>query len=226
MGALRFLMSRDFSGLVIYLLSSLCIIFVAQPIHEFAHGWMAYKLGDPTAKNQGRLTLNPLAHMDPLGSLCILLFGIGWAHPVPVNAFFFKKRKLGILLSALAGPLSNLLVSLLVAILFNIAYLIVGQSAVMMWVYVFVYYFVAINCVLAVFNLLPIPPLDGSRIFGAILPERWTYKIMKYENIIRIVLLVLLFTRVLSPLIGFLQSHAVRIVFAVADWPFRLFGVL
>lgn len=226
MGALYFLLSRDFTGLILFILSSLVIIFLAQPVHEFAHGWVAYKLGDTTAKFQGRLTLNPMAHLDPLGALSILLFGIGWARPVPVNPYNFKHRKRDMAITALAGPLSNIIVSILLVIVLNIFYLIFGFSVPMQYFTIFVQYFVSINCVLAVFNLLPIPPLDGSRIFGAILPDRWAFKMAQYEQYIRFGLFILLFTGVLSPVIRFLQTHALNIVFWVANLPFRLFGLM
>ena len=225
MGAISFLFSRDFTGLVVYIISSLVVIFLAMPVHEFAHGWAAYKLGDTTAKYQGRLTLNPVAHLDPLGALCILLFGIGWARPVPVNPFNFKKRKRDMAITALAGPLSNILVAIGVVLICDI-FAIALQVPVSIYVAQFVSFFISVNCVLAVFNLLPIPPLDGYRIFGAVLPDKWTFKMAQYEQYIRFGLIIVLFTGLLDPVLNFLQRYALNAVFWVAELPFRLFGAI
>ncbi|MBP3706233.1 MAG: site-2 protease family protein, partial [Clostridia bacterium] len=122
----------SFEALVPGILASLIVIFLTLPIHEFAHGFVANKLGDPTARYQGRLTLNPMAHIDYLGALCILLVGFGWAKPVPINSYYFKKPKRDIALTALAGPVSNLIMALVVTLLRNILIVLVGRRSVAM----------------------------------------------------------------------------------------------
>lgn len=214
--------SGDYLSLLIGLAVRALIIFIIMPIHEYAHGWTAAKLGDPTALQNGRNTFNPAAHIDPFGALCIVLFGFGWAKPVPVNPLYFKNRKRGMALTAAAGPVSNLLMALLGALLYNILWLLVGNVT---GVTLFFYYFITINISLAVFNLLPIPPLDGSRIFALFLPERWSIWIARYERIIMLVLAVLVFSGRLDFLLSWLNEWAFRGVMTVADAPFRLLGL-
>lgn len=216
----------DYISLAIRLLACFLIIVWILPIHEFAHGWVAHKLGDDTARYQGRMTLNPGAHIDPFGALFIVLFGFGWAKAVPVNPFNFKHRKRDMAITALAGPLSNVIVALIAAILYNILALVLPYGDYIMYLVVFFNWFITVNLTLAVFNLLPIPPLDGSRIFGAILPDKFVFKMQQYEQFIFIGLAVLLFTGVLDPAIWFLQSHLFDAVMWVADLPFKLFGLL
>ena len=137
--------------------------------HEFSHGYIAYKLGDQTAARSGRLTLNPLHHLDPVGSLMILLVGFGWAKPVPVNPVNFKNPRFDMIKVAFAGPASNLILALFGGILFRITNVIyISNNSIIIQV---LYYFMVINIALAVFNMLPIAPLDGSQIFGSIISK-------------------------------------------------------
>ncbi|NLW79583.1 MAG: site-2 protease family protein [Ruminococcaceae bacterium] len=170
----------------------------AIPVHEAAHAFVSDKLGDHTARNAGRLTLNPIKHIDPFGFLSMLLIGVGWAKPVPVNANYYKNRKGGMALTAVAGPLSNLALALVMVLIwklfYNIAALALGDWP--LWagaVSTVLYYLAMINVTLALFNLIPIPPLDGSRILGLVLPEKLYFGVMKYERYIMIVLLAVLF---------------------------------
>lgn len=210
-----------FTDAIIYILSSLAVVFLTMPIHEFAHGFIADKLGDPTPRYQGRLTLNPFAHIDYMGSLCILLFGFGWAKPVQVNAYNFRKPKRDMALTALAGPVSNILLALICLILANVVILITN-SIRLYYVIAFFFYVAQINVSLAVFNLIPIPPFDGSRLLAVFLPDKYYYKLMRYERYIYFGLLALLFLGILDiPLMN--ASNAVMSVLNdIASLPFKL----
>lgn len=177
---------------IIYFVLSAFAVLVTLTIHEYCHAYAAYKLGDPTAKSLGRLTLNPIKHLDPIGAVCMLIFHFGWAKPVPINARYFKKPKRDFAIVALAGPLSNLIIAFISAfvwLLLQAVFRGVGTSnafllAVMRNTASFVGLFHTINLGIAIFNLIPIPPLDGSRILNVILPEKTYFKIMKYERTI------------------------------------------
>ncbi len=177
------------------------VLFTAMPLHEYAHGYVAVKLGDDTPREQGRLTLNPFAHLDYAGSLLLFFTGFGWAKPVMVDARNFKRPRLGMALTALAGPVSNTLMSLIMLIALKI--LLIAEPGGSMFrvasmLAQILYTIVMINTSLAVFNLLPVPPLDGSKIFGVLLPEKLYYAMMRYQHVISIALMLLLFFGFLS----------------------------
>ena len=211
----------DWRSYLIHMLLSLPIILFALSLHETAHGYVAYKLGDPTARSLGRLTMNPLKHLDPIGFICMILFGFGWANPVPINSRYFKKPRRDMALTSLAGPVSNLLAAVGFSVLYGIALLALNlfdakvgfsnETAFLLAEHflIFLYYGVALNVTLAVFNLLPIPPLDGSRIVSAFLPPKLAYTYLKYERIISIVLMVLLLFGILSPVISIVTDFII-----------------
>ena len=235
------------------LILSLLAVLITLTLHEYAHGYAAYRLGDDTAKNSGRLTLNPIKHIDPVGALCLLVFRFGWAKPVPINPRNFKKPRRDFALSALMGPLTNILCSTVVAFFYllflkilsginytsELSYNIAYNSLRFLWI------FHITNLGLGVFNLIPIPPLDGSRIFTALLPPKLYFGIMRYERRIYLVLLVWLLlgdfvkgslllipfianTPALSFLAGIFSLSDIisYIISALSDLIFMLFGLI
>lgn len=210
------------------ILATLFIIFCILPLHECAHAWAASKLGDNTARYQGRLTLNPLASFDPAGSLFLLLFGFGWAKPVPIDSRNFKNPRRDVALSSLAGPLSNFLAAVVGAIIFWGVYAGAGRSVtqVLTFVLYFLQYYIFINVALAMFNLIPLPPLDGSKILGAFLSPRALYNYYRYQNIIVMVAFVVLFSGALSTPLNWLNSMCYNSVMWLGSLPFELFGLL
>ncbi len=214
----------EFLELVI-LIGSICfVVFCATPLHEFAHAFVAVKLGDDTPRLRGRLTINPMAHIDWIGAIMIFLFGFGYAKPVEVRMRHFKKPKRDMAIVALAGPVCNLLQSLV--FLFLRAACTFGayklHNEAMAYMGIFFLYAAAININLGVFNLLPIPPLDGSRLATALLPSKYYYKIMQYERYIMIGLFVLLFTGILTTPLSFLSSLILGLFSNITQIPFEM----
>lgn len=197
----------DFKIALIVFLLTIPSMLIALTFHEVAHGFVAYKCGDPTAKYMGRLTLNPIKHLDPIGTLLMLVVGYGWARPVPVNSRYFKKPRRDMALTALAGPVTNLLlgfvgvVAYCLVVYYNSAELLLGTATPLVQAcYLFTYYFAMLNLVFAVFNMIPLPPFDGSRIFLVFLPPRYYFGIMKYERYILLGMLVLMYVLPWSPI--------------------------
>jgi len=193
-------------------------LIVAVTIHEFCHAWMSTYLGDPTARYLGRLSLNPLAHLDPVGTLMLFLAGFGWGKPVPFSMQYLKNPRMDAALIALAGPLSNFFIALIFAIpyrylFFNAFEIAVGNNLLLI-LFTFMKTMINLNLVLMVFNMLPIPPLDGSKVFSLLLPGNYISRLYKYRHFGYGFLLVLVFsdylfgvnilgTYVLLPLVTF-----------------------
>ncbi len=179
------------------------VMLIVIPFHEAAHAYVSYRLGDPTAKQYGRLTLNPVAHFDLMGALCLVFAGIGWAKPVPTNANRFKNPKVGMAITAAAGPISNLLLGYVGMILYKISIntWYGGGATTLVGYYwcTILYYFVLLNIVLAVFNCIPVPPFDGSRVAFLFLPRDLYFKVMQYERQIFMVMFLVL-------MMGFLDN--------------------
>ena len=187
-GLTRYLRSGDF----LMTAARIFVILVCFPVHESAHAWTADKLGDHTGRDMGRITLNPFKHLDLFGTITIFLFGVGFAKPVPVNINNFKNRKAGFALTALAGPVSNLILAVLLLLLGRLGISLFGQTEFYPYVYQFLYYASFINVSLAIFNLIPIPPLDGSRLVTAFFPDRIYDTLLKYERYSMLVLFIVL----------------------------------
>lgn len=217
------LLSRELNlaTAIIYILSALAVIFLTSPIHEFAHGFIADRLGDPTARYQGRLTLNPFAHIDYMGALGILLVGFGGARPVPVNPYNFRNPKRDMAFVAVAGPLSNIVAAFVCMVLANLV-LVTTRTLAFYYVFSFFYFIAQINVRLAVFNLIPVPPLDGSRILAQFLPNRIYYKLMQYERYIYFILIILVFSGSLSGPISNASDALMRGISDLASLPFKV----
>jgi Zn-dependent protease len=174
-------------SLIIKIFIELPILLMTLTVHEFSHGWVAYMLGDDTAKRMGRLTLNPISHIDPIGMIMLFLVHIGWAKPVPINPYNFKDQKRDMALSAAAGPLSNFIVAIIFSLFFRIIthgnpqMMMYGSLSAQIVIYI-IYYTVLINLALGIFNLIPIPPMDGSKILGGFLSDEAYYKYTLQEQ--------------------------------------------
>ena len=220
---------------ITHILAILVIVFLVLPFHEWAHAFTALKLGDTSIKYTGRLTLNPLAHIDPFGALALLLFGIGWAKPVPINARNFKRPKLYMGITALMGPVANFVAALLGGLILNALIRFAPDFLTLetfgRYIWLFLLYYIQINVVLAVFNFLPIPPLDGSKILFIFLPDRAVQKFYQYERYIAIGLMLLLWlssmnvpvARQFGNFLSFIQNAVTNFVLWLTSLPFTLF---
>lgn len=215
--------NMGFAEIIIYLLSSIAVIFITLPIHEFAHGYAAVKLGDNTPRWQGRLTLNPFAHIDYIGALCILLFNFGWARPVQVNHYNFRNPKRDMAITALAGPMANIILALISYFAFYGFTALSNSFGFFLYIAFFFLYVAQLNIHLAVFNLLPIPPLDGSRLLSAFLPNKYYYALMRYERYIFWGVIALLWLGILDGPLDLISTVIARGLEFIASLPFRLF---
>ena len=211
----------DVLDLIIKLFSRLFVVFCTMPIHEYAHALIATKLGDQTPRLAGRLTLNPMAHISPMGAIMIFLFGFGYAKPVSVNPRNFKDAKKGMALTAIAGPISNLIMGFVFIVLATIySNLFYAETIIFSAIFYFLYFAGTINVNLAVFNLLPIPPLDGSRILQLLIPAKYYYKFLEYERYITILVFILIATGVLSGPLSEISYSIIRLFVNIASLPF------
>lgn len=218
----------DFKSNLIYLLFLIPVMLISFTIHEISHGYVAYKLGDPTAKNFGRLTLNPVKHLDFAGVLLILFVGFGWAKPVPVNPRYFKKPKRDIALVSLAGPVSNIVSAFFGILIYRIIVAVANGTFtdttpqfLGYFVYFILYFFeifISLNLSLAFFNLIPLPPLDGSKILDIVLPPKASYYYNQISRYGFIILLILLQTSILSIPLSFLVSKTYSLFHSIINF--------
>jgi len=191
----------------------LAFAFVAIPllfsviIHEVAHGWVAYRMGDPTAKWSGRLTFNPLKHLDPIGTLMLFIAGFGWARPVPVNFNNIADRRKGLIFVSSAGIVANILFAFFALLFIRLFSESSSGSA-----FILIYYVVQINLTLAALNLIPIPPLDGSKILMGFVSRRSQYFLSRLEPYGFFIIIAFLFLGILNPLIGFFRWMIVMLI--------------
>ena len=216
------LLSMSKEQLLTMLIARVIIILLILPLHEFAHAWVARLCGDDTADSKGRLTLNPFSHVDPFGAILLLLTGFGWAKPVPVNMMRFRNPKRGMALTALAGPVSNVLLALVFLFLYGLLYRALYSVQFlldMIWLTAY------ISLALAIFNIIPVSPLDGSKVLFALLPDAAYAKLMRYERYGMILLLVLVATGVLGKPLTTVTEAAFDKLFVFAEWGYELIGI-
>lgn len=223
----NFLANMNWESLVDTLLTAVAAL-LCLTVHELCHGAVAYRLGDPTAKNAGRLTLNPIRHIDPLGLLLLITAHVGWAKPVPVDPRYFKDPKRGMALTALAGPVSNFLLAWVFLLLANGA-MHLGNLlpwSLPEWVFLALYYlldFLVIAAIvsvgLGVFNLFPIPPLDGSKILFSFFPDKVYYTVLRYERYVMLLMLAAVWFGLLDKPLTFLIAHAVNVLCVLSGFP-------
>lgn len=225
-------MNTEFFANLPQYIARILVLLVSIPVHESAHAWASLKLGDPTARDLGRISLNPMRHFDLVGCISMLVIGIGWAKPVPIDPRYYRNRKAGMALSAAAGPISNIIMAFIAMILYKIAlyaYYASNGATALYYIALLLMYMVYINVALGIFNLMPVPPFDGSRIFGFFLPDKIYWGIMKYERYIFIGVLALLFLGVFDVPLAAARSGvftALDFLTKPVDWlASSLFGV-
>ena len=207
---------------ILKLISSVVPSLICISVHETCHGLAAYALGDDTAKSQGRLTMNPIRHIDVTGLLMMMLFHVGWAKPVPVNMMKFKNPKRGMAVTALAGPASNVLLAVVFIFIYGALYLPLKASAVGAYILDMILVGSYISIGLAVFNLIPVPPLDGSKILFSFLSNRTYYKLMRYERYFSLIMIVLVATGIIGRPLSSAISSVYDFFTPVADFSYRL----
>ena len=223
-----FLNQMDWWGLLWFLLS-LAASLLCFTIHELSHGFVAYCLGDSTAKSAGRLTLNPIRHIDIFGLMMMLVARVGWAKPVPVDLRNFKHPKQGMALTALAGPASNLLLTLIALGIGSLLYRFGPDTLLMGYVLLFLCYIAVLSTGMGIFNLIPIPPLDGSRLLSQLLPDKVYITLLRYERLVLGVVLALAFFGAFSRPVSLCVGWILQKVCALTRFPFGMlryyFGV-
>ncbi len=226
-----FLEHMDWQGLLDALLTAVAAL-ICLTVHELCHGAVAYRLGDPTAKNAGRLTLNPIRHIDPLGLILMITAKVGWAKPVPVDPRYFKKPKAGMALTALAGPVSNFVLAWVFLLLGGGLFRLLDALALslpewaftaLLWTLQFLLNAAVLSVGLGVFNLFPIPPLDGSKVLFSFLPDKVYYTILRYERYVMVVMLAAVWLGWLDKPLTFLITRVAELLCTLSFFPVPLF---
>lgn len=212
------------NNIISQLIYTLPAILIAISMHEFAHGYVSYRLGDPTPKHMGRLSVNPLAHLDPVGTICLLIFHFGWAKPVGVNPYYYKDRKKGMVMVALAGPIMNFFIAFISIFAMGLILKVTEGYAgtFIRYTFNFLNYLFIINIGLGAFNLIPVPPLDGSKVLGAVLPSDKYFKYMQYERYGTLILMGLLYLGILDVPLTIVRSSLSKVMWTVVSFIFRL----
>ena len=212
------------NNIISQLIYTLPAILIAISMHEFAHGYVSYRLGDPTPKHMGRLSVNPLAHLDPVGTICLLIFHFGWAKPVGVNPYYYKDRKKGMVMVALAGPIMNFFIAFISIFAMGVILKVTEGYAgtFIRYTFNFLNYLFIINIGLGAFNLIPVPPLDGSKVLGAVLPSDKYFKYMQYERYGTLILMGLLYLGILDVPLTIVRSSLSKVMWTVVSFIFRL----
>ena len=219
MGSLSgFLKHMDWWGLLTLLISAVAALMCIT-LHELSHGLMAWRLGDPTARNAGRLTLNPIKHLDLLGLLMMVVAKVGWAKPVPVDMRYFKHPKQGMALTALAGPAANFLTALAAVGVSSVIWHVAPLGRMSLLALCFLSNMALLGVGMGLFNLIPISPLDGSKILFALLPDRAYYTILKYEKYVMGLLIVLVLLGIFDKPLSFLMVQCLRGLCALTGMP-------
>jgi len=212
----------DWSYLTNILLSIIPAL-ICITLHELSHGFVAYKLGDTTAKDAGRLTLNPIKHLDIMGILMMVVFHFGWAKPVPVNMYRFKNPKQGMAITAVAGPLMNVLISIVFLFLYGLLFRPLGQENLLLEM---IYLTAYLSISFAIFNIIPISPLDGSKVLFSVLPSERYDQLMRYERYGMILLLVLVSSGIFGRPLSTATNWAFDKLFIFAEWGYELIGAI
>lgn len=187
-------------------------LLVSLILHENAHGVAALYMGDTTAKDSGRLSLNPLKHLSPLGTLSLLIFHFGWAKPVPINPYNFRKKKLGNFLVSISGIITNFLLAFIFLVIFNF---VISEVDVNPYLILFVKSMLQYNVLLGVFNLIPLPPLDGSKIVMTFLPDKVNYKLLSVERYTNMILIALIFTGAISKVVLSMSDFVLKFMYGL-----------
>ena len=227
-GFSQWLQQLNFGNTAELLITALAAMFCIT-VHEVSHGYAAYRLGDPTAKSMGRLTLNPIKHMDIAGLISMAILGFGWAKPVPVNFGNLKHYRRDTIIITLAGPVSNILLTIVFLTAYYALltlYVLTDLPEWIQYVLLFFGYGYQLNAALAMFNLLPIPPLDGSKVILAFLPEKWYWWLLRHERYGFLALALLLILGVLDGPLSFLRGGLLSLIDPICRWPIALISSL